>query len=461
MGKWFGSSGVRGDYDTITPEYGYNLGRAVGKTFFLENSVYIGSDIRATGDILKFCFMSGFSSHSGKITDIGRVPTPVVSFLSDINDTLGIMITASHNPPGHNGFKLFWKGGECNESTEAKIEENNLSTTSFADSGESNGLSWHLVGNNTFSSTHNIINQFSEYLTKSVQISNTEIRIALDCANNVPNLVTPLILKKLGFNSVYSINTHLDFTFPGRPSEPTRENLQALIENVKEDERDIGIAHDGDGDRFAIINEKGDLVKATTLINFFIDHLKYSDKKENVIYLTSDCTQDAVKLAEKYGATVKISRIGRNREHINEKNVLFLAEPNKLIFPSFGKWIDGLYPVLRLLEITKGHKLSSVLNEYEKRKIIRVAFKITEEKKKQIKETIQELPTLWSHKISRIDELDGLKVYLKDHSCLLIRLSGTEPKVKFYLESETETKNNSLLIDIKKEFNLTSTGLDC
>ncbi|MHA2347860.1 MAG: hypothetical protein ACXACP_14155 [Candidatus Hodarchaeales archaeon] len=68
---------------------------------------------------------------------------------------------------------------------------------------------------------------------------------------------------------------------------------------------------------------------------------------------------------------------------------------------------------------------------------------------------------MWSHKISRIDKLDGLKLFLKDGSSVLIRLSGTEPKVKFYLESDSEIQNDSLLKEIKKEFNLTGRGLDC
>ncbi|MHA2347861.1 MAG: hypothetical protein ACXACP_14160, partial [Candidatus Hodarchaeales archaeon] len=261
-----------------------------------------------------------------------------------------------------NGFKLFWKGGECNESVEADIEKNILSTDFFTSLGRSDSLSWNLVGETTVTSSQKSINQFVDYLTQSVTISNFQTKIALDCANNVPNLVTPVVLEKIGLTSVLSINKRMDSTFRGRPSEPTKENLQELIQIVREQKMDIGIAHDGDGDRFAIIDDQGNLVKATTLINFFIDHLDYSEQQKQIIYVTSDCTQDAVKLAESHGAKVKISKIGRNREYINEKEVIFLAEPNKLIFPKLGNWIDGLYPVLRLLEVIQEDKLSEILN---------------------------------------------------------------------------------------------------
>lgn len=94
MGQWFGSSGVRGTYAEISPAFGFKLGIAVGETFKLGKPVFIASDIRATGDILKFCFMSGFSTVSGDIIDIGLNPTPVLSYISDVKNTLGIMITA-------------------------------------------------------------------------------------------------------------------------------------------------------------------------------------------------------------------------------------------------------------------------------------------------------------------------------------------------------------------------------
>ena len=149
MGKWFGSSGVRGSYDVISPEFALKLGMAVGKTFNLEKPVFIASDIRATGDIHKSSFMSGYSSFSGDIIDIGLCPTPVLSYMSDISETLGIMVTASHNPPGHNGFKLFWRGGECNEETEAKIEQFMESLDLGGEDLEKDDSSWNSVGMNS------------------------------------------------------------------------------------------------------------------------------------------------------------------------------------------------------------------------------------------------------------------------------------------------------------------------
>ncbi len=461
MGKWFGSSGVRGSYDVISPEFALKLGMAVGKTFNLEKPVFIASDIRATGDIHKSSFMSGYSSFSGDIIDIGLCPTPVLSYMSDISETLGIMVTASHNPPGHNGFKLFWRGGECNEETEAKIEQFMESLDLGEEDLEKDDSSWNSVGMNSSVESHRIIDHFVNFLKDKIDISYNGSKIVLDCANNVPNLVSPLSLEKLGFKNVILINEVLDSTFPGRLSEPTLDNLQELIEKVNSEEADLGVAHDGDGDRFTIIDEKGHLIKATTLINFFIDNLDYSNPTRRTVYLTSDITSEASNIAKKHGAIVKTSRIGRNREHVNEEGVLFLAEPNKLIFPEIGNWIDGLYPVLKLLEISKNRKISEIMSEYENRKTLRRAYIVSTTEKEEIYDHIEKLPTLWADLIERSVNLDGLKMYTTDNSSILIRFSGTEPKVKFYLESDTEDQNLKLIALIQEELNLTGEGVEC
>lgn len=461
MRKWFGSSGIRGPYDIISPEFAFKLGIAVGKTFSLQKPAYIASDIRATGHILRFYFMSGYSSVSGDIVDLGLCPTPISSYMSANEDTLGIMITASHNPPGYNGFKLFWQGGECSEAIEDKVEQELLSVEKSFSIASNSLHSWNSVGNCINISSEIIINDYIKYLKDNVTFTSTKSKIIVDCANNAPNIVSPLALQKFGFSQVLTINKRLDFTFPGRPSEPVKENLQGLIQSVIDNQADIGVAHDGDGDRFAIIDEKGNFLKATTLISFFIDHLDYSNPEKQIIYLTSDCTKEASEIAKKHGAKVQISRIGRNKEYVNEKGVLFLAEPNKLIFPAFGKWIDGLYPVVKLLEIIQDQKISKVMKDYDQRRVLRKAFGFTDENNIEILNQIENLPTLLSHRIKSIDKRDGIKIYFTDDSSVLIRFSGTEPKVKFYVESNSESHNLKLLSGLTEDLGLVGYGLDC
>jgi phosphomannomutase/phosphoglucomutase len=458
--QWFGSSGIRGNLKKINPEFCIGLGKAVAMTLNLSTSAYIATDIRFTSSLLKSAFMSGYSSNSGTIIDIGLITTPVLSYVSANRETLGVMVTASHNPPSDNGFKFFLAGKECGENFERKVEGNLQIEFEKSNSYES-GVPWYKVGKILREHNHSHIEEYLTFLSNQVNITNIEHRIILDCANNVPNLVTPLIFQKLGFKKTTAINDKLDPSFPGRPSEPSSKNIKMLIEKVKEENADIGIAQDGDGDRFAIIDEKGNFLTSTALICFFLDHLNYSNPKRSKVVLTSDCTKQAIEIAENKGATIIIAQIGKNKEFVKDKEVLFLAEPYKVIFPELGKWIDGLFPVLKLLESLKTNKISELLGPYDKRKTLRKAFKISKEDGNRVKNILTELPNLWSKKIDEISFLDGTKFYFKDDSSLLVRFSGTEPKIKFYIESTSESLNLEILNEIISIFEFNTPSFDC
>ncbi|MFX0015174.1 MAG: hypothetical protein ACFFB2_10255 [Promethearchaeota archaeon] len=461
MLSWFGSSGIRGPYDKITPIFCMKLGMAVGKSLKNTTPAYIASDIRYTSDLLKACFISGFCYSSGTIIDIGLCPTPIISHITSSNkDSLGVIVTASHNPPSNNGFKFFLNGGECGKDFEKKVE-NHLQQrlVRFFDNMRFPSQ-WKKVGIAQYKKSESYINEYVNYLYNKVHIKNQDRKIVLDCVNNVPNLVSPYVLRHFGFK-VILINESLDPTFPGRPSEPTSENLATLKKQVIKEGADLGIAHDGDGDRFALIDERGEFINSTTIINFFLDNLDFSDPERRKIILTSDCTSQAFEIAKENSAHIVTSRIGRNRDFVNDEEVLFLAEPNKLLFPKFGKWIDGLYPVLKFIEQSGLEKVSKVLEPYDKRKILRKAFIIKEEKRSEVENSIIQLPDLWSENILDVSYLDGLKIFLKDQSHVLIRFSGTEPKIKFYIESNSETMNQNILNDLKDIFSLHSTGFDC
>ncbi|MFX0205111.1 MAG: hypothetical protein ACFFDT_03935 [Candidatus Hodarchaeota archaeon] len=461
MPSWFGSSGIRGSYDEITPFLSLNLGIAVSKSFQSSAPAYIASDIRFTSDLLKACFKSGFSYSSGTIIDIGLCPTPVISYITSINsNSLGVMVTASHNPPSNNGFKFFLNGGECGEIFETEVEKNLQNLLKGENSRRGPQNSWKSVGTSKYDNSKTYINEYINYLNSKIRISKLKIKLILDCATNVPNLVSPDVFKRLGVD-VVTINETLNPTFPGRPSEPSSANLSDLKKAVVEEGADIGVAHDGDGDRFAIIDEKGNFVNSTAIISFFCDNLDYSNPDRRSVVLTSDCTQQSLDIVEKKGAELIISRIGRNRDFVNEEKFIFLAEPNKLLFPDLGKWIDGLFPVLKLLEISQARQISKALAPYDKRKILRKAFKISNGDRIRETKLINDLPDLWSKKITKTSVLDGLKIYFKDNSSVLIRFSGTEPKIKFYIESDSESKNHDILVTLKKFFDLRSAGFDC
>ncbi|MFX0125989.1 MAG: hypothetical protein ACFFAE_20380, partial [Candidatus Hodarchaeota archaeon] len=212
MPRWFGSSGIRGPYSKITPNFSMTLGMAVGKIFQASKQAYIASDIRFTSDLLKTCFISGFCYYSGKMIDIGLSPTPVISYITSIrDDTLGVIVTASHNPPSNNGFKFFLNGRECGEDFEVKVEKILHYEIERSLIDKISLHSWKNVGITKYDNNQIYIDNYINHLLSNIKIKNRVMKIILDCANNVPNLVSPNVLKHLGFD-VITINDTLDAT---------------------------------------------------------------------------------------------------------------------------------------------------------------------------------------------------------------------------------------------------------
>ncbi len=194
--RWFGSSGIRGSFSQISPQFSMKLGMAVGKAFKSNLITYISSDIRFTSDLLKSSFISGYSYVSGTIVDIGLCPTPVLSHISSVQNTLGVMVTASHNPPSNNGFKFFYEGSECGENFEQQVEKQLNIELNRLTTNNPSGKSWKDVGTARNEHSKQYLENYISYLLKKISIKDLDLTIVLDCANNVPNLVSPSILRQ-------------------------------------------------------------------------------------------------------------------------------------------------------------------------------------------------------------------------------------------------------------------------
>ena len=249
----FGTSGIRGEFGTeITPELALDVARAacIGR-----KRVLVGRDARTSSEILAKAAISGILAAGADCIDCGLVPTPALSYATKSHGDAGIMITASHNPPQDNGLKLFQNTGmSFQEKHELEIEEC-LEKRQFPQ------VSWDACG------SYSKIDANEEYINKivsSVKIVK-KLKVVIDPGNGVASLATPEIFKRLGCE-VSVINSELNGTFSSRPSEPEEKNLSALKEAVKNKKANLGIAQDGDGDRHAIIDEKGNFVDQDKLL---------------------------------------------------------------------------------------------------------------------------------------------------------------------------------------------------
>ena len=282
----FGSSGLRDIPDRRFLQLALDMGLAVGEEY---RSVIVGYDTRTSGDAVRSAFISGLLSSGSRVYDAGVLPTPVLAYAARGFDA-GAMITASHNPPEYNGIKLVNPDGSAfGEKQRAKIEEklfaNSLDTAPWE---EIQSLQGHL-------------HCLEDYMKRVCQDfpRRLKVKVVVDCGCGAASVVTPHLLRRLGCE-VISLHCNPSGHFP-RGIEPTFENLSTLIAVVQAVEADLGLAHDGDGDRLAIVDEKGEWVSGDKLLCL----LALNGKAEKVV-----TTVDATLALEEMGSEVVRVRVG-------------------------------------------------------------------------------------------------------------------------------------------------------
>ena len=242
----FGSSGIRGVFGKeITPELFVDIGRSVASIY---RRIILGRDVRTTGHALASAFTSGALASGASLHDGGVVSTPTIAFAAGEYDC-GAVITASHNPPEYNGIKLWNPDGTAFDEEQQNEIEKNLETKSF------NSCPWDEIPD--FMRRHDLSRRHAEAIVGV--IGKVGVKVVVDCACGATSTITPYVLREMGCK-VVSLNAQPDGHFPGRPPEPTEENLKILKRTVVNSGADLGIAHDGDGDRVVAVDDKGNYV---------------------------------------------------------------------------------------------------------------------------------------------------------------------------------------------------------
>lgn len=429
----FGTAGIRGPLSRVSCELVQDIGFALG-SYLGGGAVIVGQDSRITGKMLKLAISSALQSTGVDVIDVGMLPTPVLSYLAKNMDVrAGIMITASHNPPSDNGIKIFNENGvEFSKGDEDSVEN-------IIDIKAYNLVSWDRVGKKTI--YNDGIQEYKNYL-KTFFHFETDIKVVVDCANGVGALVLPDILRSFGCR-VITVNSQIDGFFPGRPAEPTPQNIINTCKIVKSINADIGIALDGDADRIAVIDSNGSVVLDDTLIAFFSgEALK---KNRNGVVITSINTSKSVEdvVLRGGGRLIRVP-LGYIPENIDKYRAVFGGEPWKMIFPEFGLWIDGIFSAVRLISaMVEYGGLENLFVDIPIYKILRKDFLLKNpEKKQQIVKTIYKNLEAAFEDVTEVLDIDGMRLNLED-GWVLVRPSGTEPKIRMVVEAR-----NDELLDI-------------
>jgi phosphomannomutase/phosphoglucomutase len=444
--KLFGTNGIRGVVgEKLTPEFTLEIGLAMGRYLSMGSKVLVGCDTRTSNYMFTQAMVSGLLASGCHVIEGGVVPTPTLQYaVPRMEADMGVVLTASHNPPDWNGIKAIDSDGtELHRSKEEAIEKlYHEKAFTYA--------AWDKVGRHTRKANTDLINQYIGGIIGRVNASiirSKGLKVVVDCANGTTSHSSPYLFERLGCK-VVTLNAHPQGTFPGHDSEPVPENLTDLMNTVKNCDADIGIAHDGDGDRVIFIDDKGDYVYGDKSLALVAREVVEEAKGGIVVtgINSSQAVEDVVKAS---GGEVVYTPVGSPivARNMIEVDAVFGGEENGgLMFPDHQYCRDGAMTAAKLLEIiaSSGKSLSELTDGLPKYHQHKIKMQCSDNKKEEVMKAFAD-----SIDGDEVITMDGVKVIEKG-GWTLVRPSGTEEIVRVYAEAKTINKAKQLAEDSRQ-----------
>ena len=432
--KLFGTDGVRGRANEypMTPEVALKIGKAVGRIFSnhgsSRNMVVIGKDTRISGYMLESALVAGICSMGANAYLLGPMPTPGISFITkNMRADAGVVISASHNPYYDNGIKIFTEEGlKLDDELERKIEELVLSEDVEGDP-ERIGKAYRI---------EDALGRYVVHLKMCFPPNETldGVKVVLDCANGATYKVAPLVFSELGAQVVaincqpngYNINENCGAVYP-----------EGMAKKTVEEGAHLGVAFDGDGDRAIFADEKGRLVDGDDVLAICAVEMKKHGLLENDLVVSTIVAGRGLEVSLKeHGISLVRTKVGDRfvYEGMVERGAVLGGEPSgHVIFRHYANTGDGIVTALRLLWVMKatGKSLSELVDERVKRfPKAEVSVRVRH------KPPLEETPL--KDKIDRIES----EVERELNGRVVVRYSGTEPKLRIMVEGEDEERVN-------------------
>jgi phosphomannomutase/phosphoglucomutase len=437
--RLFGTNGIRGLVNKeLTVEQVIKIAYAIG-TFFKRGTLIVGHDARTSGPMLTKAVVAGLTSTGCNVLLAGMTPTPTLQYaVKSLNPSGGVIVTASHNPPEYNGIKVIWKDGiEISHEQELQIEDTFFNKRICLAEWNNIGKTQELCG-----FTDNYVKSIKRQINVKA-ITDAKYHIAIDPANSVGSLASPCLLQDLGCK-ITTINGDIDGTFPGRPPEPRPENLGDLSTIVKAVNADLGVAYDGDADRAIFIDENGEIHMGDRTFALVEKYFLKDNPGEKVVTPISSSTM-IKDVADEYGGEIVWTKVGSVTvaQTMKRLKAKLGGEENGGIFYGPHQPVrDGAMSTALVLNIMArtGEKLSMLIGKLPRYHLEKGKVECVEEFKGKVLEKLSE--QIQGLKINR---LDGVKIWFKDKSSILIRPSGTEPIYRLYSEAKTEERAIELI----------------
>ena len=425
--KYFGTDGIRGQVNSknINGDMFFKFGLAAGRYFTnlkkKKQTAIIAKDTRLSGYALEPALVSGLASSGMHVYTLGPLPTNGLAMLTkSMNANLGIMITASHNLFYDNGLKLFGPDGlKLSDKIQKKIEnlidskvESHLSESKFL--GRVKRLE---TGNDEY------IKILKKKIPKKLKLKN--IKIVLDCANGAGYKSAPKLIKSLGAKLIlignkpngFNINENCGSTFPSK-----------LQRYVKKYNADLGISLDGDADRVIMCDEKGSIIDGDQIIAALALQWKKKKILRGGVVGTLMSNYGLETFFKNKGIKFIRANVGdRYVKEVMQKKQFNLGgeQSGHIILGKFATTGDGLLVALEVVQALNNKiKASNLFNVFEKIPQILKNIKINDEttlKKPSVKKSIKKANDL-----------------IKGQGRILVRKSGTEPKIRIMGESKNK-----------------------
>lgn len=425
--RLFGTDGIRGRINRhpMTPEDVLRIGMAAAtvlrKEHYGRNMVLIGKDTRLSGYMIESALTSGICSMGMDVTLVGPLPTPGIAFLTrTLRIDAGVVISASHNPYQDNGIKFFsYNGFKLPDDVERKIEElvidDNLER--FRPKGEDVGKAFRLDD-----ATGRYIEYIKSTLRKGVTFEG--LKVVVDSANGAAYKTTSWLLRELGAE-VISINDRPDGTNINDNCGST--NMDGLRRIVLQHKADIGIAHDGDADRTLLCDEKGRVVDGDQIMGMCAAEASARGAlNKNTVVSTVMSNLGLEKFFEKLGVRMIRTKVGDRyvvEEMLDGGFNIGGEQSGHIIFLDYNTTGDGPITAVQVLDLMKKRDLPLSKLASEIKLFPQVLMNVEVVKKHDIKSE------------PAIEEaIRNAEKNLGDSGRVLVRASGTEPKIRVMLE---------------------------
>jgi phosphoglucosamine mutase len=419
--KYFGTDGVRGVANSeLTAELAFKIGRYLGTAEKAE--VYIGRDTRVSGEMLEAALTAGLLSSGAKVYQLGVISTPGVAYLTKKHKaTYGIMISASHNPVQDNGIKIFQTSGyKLTDELELQIE-------AFID-GEDTLPRPTGVNVGHVEAYPQGVSEYEAYLKSAVSVSFDGLTVALDCAHGATSSVAKQLFDDLGANTLLigaeptglNINDGVGSTHP-----------EYLAKFVVENNADLGLSFDGDGDRLIAVDHLGNVVDGDYIMYILGKSLRDQGKlKDDVVVSTVMSNLGFYKAIENANMKSIPTAVGDRyvlEEMLKSGYSLGGEQSGHIILLEYSTTGDGMLSGIKLIEglVNSGKSLYEAANELEKYPQLLRNLRVSS------KDVVMTHPDVAVATKEVEDMMSG-------EGRVLVRPSGTEPLVRVMVEAKTE-----------------------